>query len=187
MTSQILGNLAAAFLLGKLTEMWYFVIMAITSGMGTFCFLFLKKPSRVAKLDSKLDGLHIVEETLDRTGSTGTDYVEQTVIAAEQTPSFSEDIKSVLRLLVSRQMMPLILQLSWSGFNVAIISGMLVPIITATLHGVTSSKQELFQLSMLAMVCLGVGEIMGAIGMGVLVDMIGAKKSCFLNTALVAL
>jgi predicted MFS family arabinose efflux permease len=42
-------------------------------------------------------------------------------------------------------------------------------------------------LSMLAMVSLGVGEIVGAIGMGIVVDKIGSKKSCIINVVLVIL
>jgi MFS family permease len=37
---------------------------------------------------------------------------------------------------------------------------------------------------MLAMVTLGVGEIFGALGMGYIVDKIGAKKCCVINTGL---
>jgi MFS family permease len=40
---------------------------------------------------------------------------------------------------------------------------------------------------MLAMVSLGVGEIVGAIGMGMIVDKIGSKKSCWVNIFLVIL
>lgn len=40
---------------------------------------------------------------------------------------------------------------------------------------------------MLAMVALGGGEIVGAIGMGIVVDKIGTKKSCWINVFLVIL
>lgn len=40
---------------------------------------------------------------------------------------------------------------------------------------------------MLAMVALGVGEIFGAIGMGIIVDKIGSKKSCWINVILILL
>jgi predicted MFS family arabinose efflux permease len=40
---------------------------------------------------------------------------------------------------------------------------------------------------MLAMVSLGIGEIIGAIGMGIIVDKIGSKKSCWINVFLVIL
>jgi MFS family permease len=42
-----------------------------------------------------------------------------------------------------------------------------------------------FLLSMFAMTALGVGEIVGAIIMGILVDKIGSKKSSLVNVGLV--
>jgi hypothetical protein len=40
---------------------------------------------------------------------------------------------------------------------------------------------------MMTMCGLGVGEIIGGIGMGIIVDKIGAKKSCFVNMFLILL
>ena len=60
---------------------------------------------------------------------------------------------------------------------------MLVPIITDTIED--RGKNEQFELSMLAMVALGVGEICGALVMGHVVDKLGAKKSCFVNITVI--
>jgi len=43
----------------------------------------------------------------------------------------------------------------------------------------------MFQKSMMVMTGLGVGEIIGGILMGVIVDTIGAKKSSFINSGLI--
>jgi Na+/melibiose symporter-like transporter len=40
---------------------------------------------------------------------------------------------------------------------------------------------------MLAMVSLGVGEVVGAIGMGIVVDIIGSKRACILNIFFIAI
>lgn len=40
---------------------------------------------------------------------------------------------------------------------------------------------------MLAMVSLGAGEILGAISMGIVVDIIGAKKACWINVTLIVI
>jgi hypothetical protein len=37
------------------------------------------------------------------------------------------------------------------------------------------------------MIALGIGEIAGGIGMGIIVDIIGSKKSVFINVLLVIL
>lgn len=36
---------------------------------------------------------------------------------------------------------------------------------------------------MFAMIALGIGEILGGIAMGLIVDRIGSKKACFINIA----
>lgn len=75
--------------------------------------------------------------------------------------------------------------MAWTGVSIAVYTGILVDIITETL--LDRDEELQFELSMLAMVSLGVGEIVGAIGMGILVDIIGSKKACFINIALIAL
>lgn len=63
---------------------------------------------------------------------------------------------------------------------------MIVPIIYETFPETDSYNQK-FELSMLAMCSLGFGEIFGGIGMGIIVDKLGSKKSVFINVALVIL
>ena len=72
--------------------------------------------------------------------------------------------------------------------SIAIYTGLIVPIVYNSLHpgaeqGYTS--QELFQKSMMTMTGLGVGEIVGGIVMGVVVDKIGPKKSSLINCVLI--
>ncbi len=43
------------------------------------------------------------------------------------------------------------------------------------------SDNQKFEDSMLAMMTLGIGEILGGIGMGVIVDKVGAKRACLVN------
>lgn len=69
--------------------------------------------------------------------------------------------------------------------SIAVYTGILLPIITDTLSDREASEK--FELSMIAMVALGFGEIVGAIGMGIIVDIIGSKKSCWINVILVLL
>lgn len=123
-----------------------------------------------------------MEESLNRTESITTvdDLREE-----EEQPGFVEDIKNVLRLLVSKRMRPLVPQLCWTGVSIAVYTGILLPVITDTLPDEDAHSK--FYLSMLAMVSLGVGEIFGAIGMGIIVDKIGSKKSCIINVVLVIL
>jgi len=106
-------------------------------------------------------------------------------VYSNSPPGFWTDIKGVIILLVSKKMRPLIPHLYWTGVSIAVYTGILLPIITDTLEDKETSYK--FELSMLAMVSLGVGEIVGAIGMGMIVDKIGSKKSCWVNIFLVVL
>lgn len=78
-------------------------------------------------------------------------------------------------------MRPLIPQLAWTGISIAVTTGLLVQIISTTLEYQGMEEEEVFELSMMAMVTLGVGEIVGATFMGVMVDKIGPKKACWFN------
>lgn len=176
MTSQIFGNLIAAFVLGRLNQGNYFEIMAAIAAVATLSFLFLRRPRPVG-LTFGFESLRLVDDTMDQTQSSS--QLHLSTLTTVQ-PTFTEDIKGVLVLLVSKKMLPLIPQLCWTGVSIAVYTGILLPIITDTLP-----EDEKFELSMLAMVSLGVGEIVGAIGMGIIVDKIGSKKSCWINVILV--
>ncbi|CDW79190.1 major facilitator superfamily protein [Stylonychia lemnae] len=180
MTSQIFGNLIAAFVLGHLEQDNYFEIMAGVASLATLTFFFLKRPQPVG-LQFSINALRLVEDSNDYTHPS---FVSSSIYSTSQ-PTFWSDIKSVLILLVSKKMRPLVPQLCWTGVSIAVYTGILLPIITDTLDDKDTSHK--FELSMLAMVSLGVGEIVGAIGMGMIVDKIGSKKSCWVNIFLVIL
>ncbi len=90
-------------------------------------------------------------------------------------------------------MRPLILQICWTGVSISIYTGLIVPIVYSSIQyksphdpdPIPYSSQEIFKKSMMVMIGLGVGEIIGGILMGVIVDIIGAKKSSFINCGLI--
>ena len=47
MCSQILGNLIAAFTLGKFSQQIYFLVMGIIALLGTLTFVFLQDPDSI--------------------------------------------------------------------------------------------------------------------------------------------
>lgn len=83
-------------------------------------------------------------------------------------------------MLVSKKMRFLIPQLIWTGISISVYTGILIPIIYDTISE-DFSENDKFKMSMLAMMTLGIGEILGGIGMGVLVDKIGTRKSVWVN------
>ena len=58
MASQVLGNLIAALILGRLAQSTYYVVMSIVAFSGTAIFLFLRKPVKgIEDLQPILEGL----------------------------------------------------------------------------------------------------------------------------------
>lgn len=53
MSSQILGNLTAALILGNLPQSTYYIIMSVAAFCGCMIFLLLRKP---IKLESNEEG-----------------------------------------------------------------------------------------------------------------------------------
>jgi predicted MFS family arabinose efflux permease len=68
----------------------------------------------------------------------------------------------------------------WTGISISIYTGLLVPIIFDSMPVDYEPNIE-FSDSMFAMISLGVGEILGGIGMGLIIDRIGSKKACYIN------
>ena len=81
-------------------------------------------------------------------------------------------------------MLPMLPQIAWTGISISVYTGLLVPIIIGTLPEDYDESMR-FEMSMFAMVSLGLGEIFGGIVMGIIVDKIGAKRSSLINVLLV--
>mmetsp|Transcript_34919 Transcript_34919/g.33963 ORF Transcript_34919/g.33963 Transcript_34919/m.33963 type:complete len:224 (-) Transcript_34919:26-697(-) len=71
-------------------------------------------------------------------------------------------------------------ELMWTGMSISIYTGILVPTIYDTMP-VDYTDNEKFQASMLAMIYLGVGEVIGGIFMGLLIDKYGCKNCTYIN------
>jgi MFS family permease len=89
-------------------------------------------------------------------------------------------VRGVFKMMFSKKMLFLIPELMWTGISISIYTGLLVPLIYDTMPAIETNNEK-FESSMMAMISLGVGEIFGGIVMGVIVDKIGTKKSCFVN------
>jgi hypothetical protein len=77
-------------------------------------------------------------------------------------------VKSILKLFVSRRMLMLLPQISWTGISLAVYSGLLVPMITYTM--VFEDIEAKLIKGMYAMIMLGVGEILGSLLIGQIID-----------------
>lgn len=80
-------------------------------------------------------------------------------------------------------MMLLLPQVFWTGISLAVYTGLLVPIITDTIPG--DDDQDKFMKSMFAMVALGVGEMVGGLFIGYIIDHFGNRKAAMANVVLI--
>lgn len=164
MASQIFGNLIAAIVLKEFKQQYFFEIMAFLAFVATISFLFIQQPKKTIKR-----------------ATSGRLKLDQSM--SVESRSFYSDIKSVIQLLFSKRMRLLLPQLCWTGISISVYSGMLVPIIVDTLQHESESEQ--FELSMLAMVSLGFGEIFGSLIIGQVIDRIGSKRTSLINAVLI--
>ena len=70
-------------------------------------------------------------------------------------------------------------QIFWTGISLAVYSGLLTPIIFNTMPDEDDNVK--FQKSMFAMTALGIGEILGGIYTGFLIDKYGNKVATYSN------
>eukprot|EP00347_Sterkiella_histriomuscorum_P015929 403355148 len=101
--------------------------------------------------------------------------------------SIVENVKQIIVFMVSKRMRFFILEIGWTGFSISYFSGMLVLIMTSSMNGQEIDGQKQYEYAMLAMVALGIGEIIGSQSMGFLVDKFGSKKSVLFNISLIVL
>jgi len=82
-------------------------------------------------------------------------------------------IMKVLHLVFSKRLIFFLPQQIFTGISIAYYSGMLVPILTASID--SEDQQLQFQKSLLAMVALGAGEMIGSLIQGQVVDKVGNR------------
>lgn len=75
--------------------------------------------------------------------------------------------------------------IAWTGVSLAIYTGLLVPMIVQTLP--SASQNEQLEKSMLCMVVLGVGEIVGGPFIGQVIDRFGNKHASLLSLLFLAI
>ena len=171
MSAQIAGNLSGALLIKNETGMGFFIIMSAIAMVFTFGFCFLRTPHKQ----------HGIEEQ-----SQPKEELEHQLILKEreEKKSFVDNLKSTIKLLFSREMLSLDLNLIWGGMSIAYWSTVLTPLMTLQQPGKTEDEQ--LQGALFGMTAFGVGEVLGGFLHGLLIDKIGSKKTVFFNLIIIA-
>jgi MFS family permease len=109
---------------------------------------------------------------------------------SEPSLPFKEGILNVFRLMISKKMLHLTLYMAWSGTSIAFWQGVIPPILKLQLASSDEeglSENQLTSKALQGMILLGLGECLGSLASGFIIDAIGTKKTCILNAAMVAL
>jgi MFS family permease len=83
--------------------------------------------------------------------------------------------------MTQRKMLYLLPAIAWTGISISVYAGLLTPIISQTLHGM--GENEKLMKSFMAMISLGVGEIVGGLLTGHIIDKIGNRLASMLFLA----
>ena len=79
------------------------------------------------------------------------------------------------------------LQFIWTGISIAYFSGNLTPIMVLNLKSTDYSEKHKDALALYGMIGFGVGDVLGGVDTGLLIDRIGPKYTCLTNMASVVL
>jgi MFS family permease len=94
-------------------------------------------------------------------------------------------VREVVEMLRSKKMRYVIPEIAWAGISLAIITAVIVPIVSTSVGG--DDLNEKLIKSMFAMVCLGIGEIVGSLIIGQVIDRKGNKPTSIITLILIAL
>jgi len=157
MGSQIFGNLIAAFVLNSAPQSTFFIVMSCVALLGVFIFLLLGKPKKQEYLNA---AEHLQNEDV---------VVDEKV---EFMKDFKQKTKVSFQLLVSKQMFPLLPFMFFTGLVISYYAGVLPNLVSLSVVGSNSEKDS---KSAYAMIVFGVGESLGGLSVGKLIDLKGRK------------
>ena len=117
--------------------------------------------------------------TYRSTNSKGTVTPMVTVRHVNKEDSFFNSIKYTVRLIVNRRMIRLLPEIFWTGISIAYWSGLVATIVARTVPN--KDENEKIAAGLYALSVLGVGEMVGSIFMGMVVDKLSSKVGCIVN------
>ncbi|CDW72384.1 major facilitator superfamily protein [Stylonychia lemnae] len=201
MISQILGNLIAAFVIRANGQPTYYIIMSSLSFFGSLVFLFLTQPSEESKVSKILKDSEIIVDNKKLDSIVEKQELNQNLINTLERQTlgiveiadlqkdpykpkkdqvkvrgkFKQDLIDVFQMLVSKKMRKIIPLIIWSALSLATFAGSFVTMMTATMKEYDWSENEQLEMSLLAMIPLGLGEMSGSVIIGKIMDKYGQK------------
>ncbi|CDW76468.1 major facilitator superfamily protein [Stylonychia lemnae] len=184
MSSQIIGNLLAALILGNFEQSTFYIIVSVAAFLGAMIFLLLRRPKKLNLHLSQGPNGEEIKRDSDSIQLLSSDQV------ANEKPqsSFLEDIRQTVKLMFSRKMVLVIPLIVWSAMSLAAQSGCFVVMMNTTMkedYPLWSDSKKL-EYSLFAMVPLGLGEVMGGFAHGFVADRYGQRAGVLYLMAITA-
>jgi predicted MFS family arabinose efflux permease len=103
-----------------------------------------------------------------------------------QLKSFKDNLNDTFKLLISVKMRRLIPGMIWCSLSLATFAGSFVTIMTDTIDSKLSENEKL-ELSLFAMIPLGIGQMIGGAIIGQIIDRKGLKLALLISATLMTL
>ncbi|TNV78413.1 hypothetical protein FGO68_gene871 [Halteria grandinella] len=154
MASLIFGNAISAVILEYYTLKTFYLIMYGFFWAAIILFYNLRKP---IKLSTNLVTKEITKQV-----------------------SITEEVKELFKFMVGKKMLYLLPTVAWTGISIGVYSGLFTPIITESIEGDLEENEKLSK-AFTAMIFLGIGEIVGGLVIGQVIDKIGNKLASLIS------
>jgi len=158
MAAGIVGNLMAAYVIVSVDQSTFYIVITFICIASSLFFLLLRKPNPQPNQKRSSEGNG----------------------PGEEVTSVMQDVTETFRLMVSKRMLKLTPLILWTALSQAIISSVLVPLMTDTMDSKTWSPAEKNKYCLLSLVGQGTGEILGAILHGYVQDTFSDRVTCLM-------
>ncbi|CDW72426.1 major facilitator superfamily protein [Stylonychia lemnae] len=195
MSSQFLGNLLSALILGNTDKLTYFIIMASIAAVASIQLQFLRAPKLAISYEESQSVLqqHENNENIKIAGGT-TNNADETMQTYQETllPAFKreisnfeqqdnkknikESLNATIQTFKDRQMIVIIPYMIQVGLTNGLQSGIFVTMLSSTMDKNTTQNKQ-FENSLFVMTAFGAGEIFGGFLMQYVIKKFKSNKA----------
>lgn len=159
MCSGVVGNLMGAFVVANVKQSTFYTVLTAFCIISSLFFLLLKEPIPYPILPEEVNDL----------GFSGS-IRDHKISEIEVKTTVNEDLKETLQLMFSPRMLKIVPFMMWTAISTAVYAGVFVPLMTDTMPQNPKSldwdEQTRQRNCLLALVGLGLGEILGSLVLG---------------------
>jgi len=154
----------SAFVIVNVNQTTFYCIMTCICILSSMFFLLLKKPRPVAT-GSTHEKAHEPSD-FDKKLESPTEARISQAVQESSDNKIGKELKETWQLLISLRMLKVIPLIVWSALSLSIFAAIFAPLLTATMFQWADDTSKQSQSVLLALVFLGLGEIIGGLAIG---------------------